>query len=112
MPNLKNEFVVEGEGSRKIMLLEYVNNYSCSYVDRGGHKRFVFRLIGNEFYFFNNEYFQEAFIVDKNRKEEIKFIEGGKELTLEEMLKSQLSGSGNFFYFKLPFSKDLTIGEK
>ena len=112
MHNLKDEFVVEGKYFRKIILLERVNGNVYGYVDRNGNKRFAFRLVGDKFYSFDNEYLQEAFIVDKNGKEEIKFREGGKELTLEEMLISQLNGSGNFVYFKLPFSKDLSIGEK
>ena len=112
MYKLNNELEVEGEGFRKIILLENVNGNIYSYVDRDGHKRFAYKLIGDKFYSFNNEYFQEVFIINNNGKEEITFREGGNELSLEEMLKSQLNGPGKFIYFKHPFNEVLSVGKK
>jgi len=108
-----NAIELESECLKKIILLEHIKDDSFSYVDRNGNKRFVYQLLDGSFYFFgDSKYFQEAFSIEKDGTEKIKFREGGMELSLEEMIMSQLKGKGNYFYFKDPFIPRLRIGNK
>ncbi|MEK6835986.1 MAG: hypothetical protein AABX55_03125 [Nanoarchaeota archaeon] len=93
---------------------EGVDIYYC--LDRHGNKRLFCKLVGDDptLYPFlgNTKYSQNIFIVDNNGKNEPRFIEEGKELSLEEMLKSQLQGHGQNIYLWDPVLERIGMADK
>ena len=86
-----------------------------NYVDREGNLRFAYRLIQDpfglikdKFYFFGNK---APLILFKDDKSQPIFIDKKSELTLEDMMLSQLKGNGNRFYFIDP-ENNIKIGHR